>query len=163
MYMTKKEKKAILEAMQQIRNNLREESTLFNLGSTYTPYAAAKKLQSRYFRPGGYDLNYNPFNPQADGSLDVTATRTSRNRKTDMYKDPAGNVHVGGGVDSPGFTLTPGLRYISGTGQSTKEFEKGMEQARRRNVDQAGASRMMNRMRNIKDKLRYKNADMIGD
>ena len=78
-----------------------------------------------------------------------------------MYKDPAGNIQVGGGVDSPGFTLTPGLRVVSGTGRSREEFD--MTGTRRRNVDQAGASRAMAMMRNMRDRLRHQDADMIGD
>ena len=143
------------------REQIEEDSTYFANPGNYDPYMTARTLQSRHFKPGGYDINYNPYNREADGSQGVTATRTNRNRKTDMYKDTAGNVHVGVDSESPGFTITPGLRYYSGTGRSRKEFD--MTDTRKRNVDQAGASRAMATMRNIRDRLRHQNADMIGN
>lgn len=131
---------------------------------------AALALTNKKHKDGSYDLKINPF----DKVPQITASSPAPDlRRTDAYKDKAGNIHVGAPVTSSdpqtGFTLTRNqygeLDAFTGTGRSTKENRAGMIDARRRNVDQAGMSRLKAAGLNLRDRMRGRpgRADMIGD
>ena len=185
MHITDKEKKAIYEAMKQIRENRRlqdQKGTKTKLGEgeieeqtglarpPLSILQPALALTKRSAPAGSYDLNFNPFDevPQISASSPAPDLR-----RTDAYKDKAGNVHIGAPVTSldnqTGFTITRNqygdLDAVTGTGRSTKEFEAGMRDARRRNVGQAGMSRLKAAGLNLRDRMRGRpgRADMIGE
>lgn len=131
---------------------------------------AALALTKTSAPAGPYDLNINPY----DEVPQITASSPAADlRRTDAYKDKAGNIHVGAPVTSSdpqtGFTLTRNqygeLDAVTGTGRSREEFEAGMRDARRRKVDLAGMSPIKASYLNLRDRMRGRpgRADMIGD